>query len=224
MWTFLIKLIFICKHHISCRLDSAATTKKKVPSSSLTFIESTNNLISFCSAPSNRHSTYNQQRHSMLHECGTASKEARQQNDDRYGNQYVDTDVIWINVEDSNPLLEARLHSYPQREGKQAETDELKKKKKEKIKLFFFMSRVASLRATKRRMEWVKNLMLVELNSGKQQKKKSSRMLMTNWIFYSLPIHDTVCRLPLTQSLIWAGKLSRKEIFLLHFSDDFWEF
>lgn len=90
--------------------------------------------------------TYDQQRHAMFHEGWAAAKKARQQNDNRYGNQYVDSDVIWIDVEDFNPLFEARLHSYPQREGKQAETDELWKKEKKKEGecernwIIFFMS------------------------------------------------------------------------------------
>lgn len=69
--------------------------------------------------------THDQQRHSMLHKCRAAAEKACQQNDDRHGNQYVDSDVIWINVEDFNPLFEARLHSDPKREGEQAKTDEL---------------------------------------------------------------------------------------------------
>lgn len=77
------------RRRVNVRLSSS---QRAMASSSLSCSGSdeTNNLILF---PSHSH-THNQQRHSMLHKCRTAAEKACQQNDDRHGNQYVDSDVI----------------------------------------------------------------------------------------------------------------------------------
>lgn len=66
----------------------------------------------------------------MLHEGRAAAEKARYEHQNGYAEQDVDADVVRVDVQDSHPLLEAGLHAYPDGEGEQAKTDELKAEEK----------------------------------------------------------------------------------------------
>lgn len=62
--------------------------------------------------------TYHQQSESMLNECSTTAEKRDDEDKDGKCNQNINANVVRVNVENLNPVLEARIYSNPDCERK----------------------------------------------------------------------------------------------------------